>query len=119
MKIAYKVWIDHYGKAFGDGPCELLKRVERTKSLHRAAAEMGMAYSKAWHLIRTIEKRLGFILLERRVGGLSGGGSKITPEAKELMIRYEGFQRDVRSEMEKIFKRHFGLYSHKEQKRRS
>ena len=28
MKIGYKVWLDNNGKAFGDGPYELLSRVE-------------------------------------------------------------------------------------------
>jgi molybdate transport system regulatory protein len=47
VKVGYKVWLDNKGKAFGDGPYELLKRVDETQSLHRAAKEMGMAYSKA------------------------------------------------------------------------
>jgi len=51
MKIGYKVWLDNDGKAFGDGPCELLERVEGTHSLHQAAKEMGMAYSTAWRLL--------------------------------------------------------------------
>ena len=70
MKIGYKVWLDNDGKAFGDGPCELLERVEGTHSLHQAAKEMGMAYSKAWRLIGAMENRLGFLLIERKVGGL-------------------------------------------------
>jgi len=108
MKIAYKVWLDKNGKAFGDGPYELLRRVEKTKSLHQAANQMGMAYSKAWRLIRSLEKRLGFALLERRVGGESGGGSQVTPEATDLMNHYERFRKDVKEAMEKIYRRHFG-----------
>jgi molybdate transport system regulatory protein len=108
MKIAYKIWLDHHGKAFGDGPCELLRGVQKTKSLHQAALQMGMSYSKAWRLIGTIEKRLGFALLERKTGGLSGGGSRITPEAKRLMDRYVRFRKDVGKALEKIFQNHFG-----------
>jgi molybdate transport system regulatory protein len=40
IRIGYKVWFDNNGKAFGDGPCELLKTLEETHSLHRAAKEM-------------------------------------------------------------------------------
>jgi molybdate transport system regulatory protein len=109
MKIAYKVWLDNHGKAFGDGPYELLKRVEETKSLHQAASQMGMAYSKAWRLILTIEKRLGFPLLERKVGGHSGGGSDLTPQAKKLMNQYERFCKDVKTALEKIYQKHFGV----------
>jgi molybdate transport system regulatory protein len=108
MKIAYKVWLDNDGKAFGDGPCELLRRVEKTKSLHQAANQMGMSYSKAWRLIQTLEKRLGFVLLERKVGGQSGGGSRATPLAKDLMNQYERFQKDVKKVLKKIYRKHFG-----------
>jgi len=108
MKISYKIWLDHHGKAFGDGPYELLRRVDKTKSLHQAAHQMGMAYSKAWSLIRTIEQRLGFPLLERKKGGASGGGSRVTPEAKELMNLYGRFRKDVKDSIEKIYRKHFG-----------
>ena len=109
MKIGYKVWLDNDGKAFGDGPCELLKRVEETHSLHRAAKEMRMAYSQAWRLIGTMEKRLGFLLIERKVGGLSGGGSRVTPQGKELMKRYYRFQKEVNISLEKIYRTHFNF----------
>jgi molybdate transport system regulatory protein len=108
MKIAYKVWLDNNGKAFGDGPYELLRRVEETKSLHQAANQMGMAYSKAWRLIQTLEDRLGFTLLERRVGGESGGGSKVTPNARDLMKHYRQFRKDVKTAFDKIYQKHFG-----------
>lgn len=108
MKIAYKVWLDNNGKAFGEGPYRLLRRVERTGSLYRAAAQMGMSYSKAWRLMRNLEKRLNFPLLERHTGGASGGGSLITPKARELLGRYEKFHKDVDRVLEKTYKKHFG-----------
>jgi molybdate transport system regulatory protein len=107
MKLLYKVWLDNNGKAFGDGPCELLKRVERTHSLHEAAKEMGMAYSKAWRLVGTMEKRLGFPLIDRQVGGAAGGGSRTTLQAKELMKRYERFQEEAKRSLERIYRKHF------------
>jgi len=110
MRIGYKVWLDNHGKAFGDGPYELLIRVEKMRSLHQAANQMGMSYSKAWRLIQTLEERLGFALLERKVGGLSGGGSRVTPQGKELMNHYEGFRKDAEKGLEKIFRKHFGLW---------
>ena len=108
MKVNYKVWLDNDGKAFGEGPYELLKRVEQTQSLHQAANQMGMAYSKAWTILRTMEQRLGFPLLDRKVGGRSGGGSQITARAKNLMKHYEGFRKDVEKAMRKSYRRHFG-----------
>jgi molybdate transport system regulatory protein len=108
MKAACKIWLDQHGKAFGEGPYELLKRVEQTDSLHEAAHQMNMSYSKAWKLIQTIEKRLGFSLLDKKIGGLSGGGSHVTPKGKELMKRYERFEREARKAIEKAYQKHFG-----------
>jgi molybdate transport system regulatory protein len=108
MRVIYKVWLDSNGKAFGEGPYELLKRVGQTRSLRQAANQMGMSYSKAWSLIGTAEKRLGFPLIERKVGGHSGGGSHVTPEARDLMNHFEGFRKDVDAAIRKIYQRHFG-----------
>ena len=72
MKVGYKVWIDNDGKAFGEGPYQVLRQIEQTGSLHKAAIELNMSYRKAWLMIKAIEKRLGFPLLERKVGGVSG-----------------------------------------------
>jgi molybdate transport system regulatory protein len=116
MKISYKIWLDKDGKAFGDGPYELLRRVEKTRSLHQAAHQMGMAYSKAWRLIRTMEERLGFVLLERKTGGRAGGGSKVTSEGKRLMEHYGRFRKEIEEAMEKIYQRHFSPMAKKAQK---
>ncbi len=108
MKIRYKVWLDQNGKAFGNGPFELLKRVEKSGSLRKAAGQMNMSYSKAWRLIHLLEGRLGFPLLNKKVGGFYGGGSLLTPEAKDLMGHYEKFQKEVKEALNQIFKKHFG-----------
>jgi len=33
LKVAHKVWLDNEGKAFGEGPYQLLKRIEERGSL--------------------------------------------------------------------------------------
>ncbi len=111
MKVGYKVWLDNNGKAFGDGPCELLNRVEKVKSLRQAAQQMGMSYSKAWCLIRNLEKRLGLTLLERRVGGSSGGGSKVTPRGVELLRHYDRFRKEVKEALERVYEKNFGWFT--------
>jgi molybdate transport system regulatory protein len=107
MKLAYKVWIDSDGKAFGDGPYQLLRLVDKVGSLHRAAGEMKMSYRKAWLMLNAMEKRLGFSLLNRQVGGVSGGGSQLTEKAMEFMDRYEAFHREVEETLKNIYRKHF------------
>lgn len=108
MKLAYKIWLDEKGKAFGEGPYQLLKKVEQTGSLHQASAEIGMSYTKAWRLMRNLEKRLNFPVLERHAGGAFGGGAFITPEGQNLLSRYEKFRKEVQEALERIYKKHFG-----------
>ena len=107
MEAVLKLWIYQNGKAFGDGPYELLKGIEATGSLHKAAAQIEMAYSKAWKLTRMIEQRLGFMVLEREVGGRFGGGSRITPRAKELMSCYAMFREEAQEAVNRIFQKRF------------
>jgi len=108
LKPVLKVWLDRGGKAFGEGPCRLLEGVERTGSLRQAAAELRMSYNKAWHLLRTIEEKLGYELLERTVGGPAGGGSCLTAQARELLVRYAAFERDALEAVDRVFVEHFG-----------
>ncbi|NLW07138.1 MAG: LysR family transcriptional regulator, partial [Clostridia bacterium] len=75
MKLRYKIWLENDGKVFGDGPYDLLSRVDKLGSLRAAAREINMSYSQAWELVNGLEQRLGFKLLRREVGGSRGGGS--------------------------------------------
>lgn len=80
-------------RVFGPGPVELLERVGELGSLRAAAIEMGMAYTKATRIVRDAERAFGFPLTERTVGGSGGGGSSLTPAARDLIARYRAFER--------------------------
>ena len=108
MKLAYRLWIESDGKAFGVGPYELLKFIEKTGSLFQAAQEMHLSFRKAWDLISKSEKRLGITLLYRKVGGVSGGGSTLTQEAKDFMKRYEAFHAEAKESLLSLFEKYFG-----------
>lgn len=108
MRLLYKLWLDYRGRAFGDGPARLLDGVERSGSLRKAAHELGMSYNKAWRILHAAEQRLGFPLLDRSVGGSSGGGSQLTPEGKDLLRRYRALSGEVAALLEAAFARHFG-----------
>lgn len=68
----------------GKGVVVLCEGVEKYGSLNRAAKEMGMAYSKAWRIVKSAEEALGTELFVRR----GAHGSSLTPEAKALMKAY-------------------------------
>ncbi len=115
-KINYKIWLEKNDKkVFGDGPLSILKGIERNGSLRTAAKEMGMSYNQAWRLVKKLEDNLGFPLLEKRVGGRSGGGSVLTVDAKNLMARYARFQREAQSAIESAFNEFFSARTDKEE----
>ena len=83
---------DHGEKFFGEGPARLLHAIEAEGSLRAAAQSMNMAYTKALRIMRNAEAALGFPLTSRTTGGKDGGGSRITPEGKAWLIRYEAYR---------------------------
>ena len=108
MKLNYKIWIEKEGeKVFGDGPLDILHRVERTGSLRQAAEEINMSYSQAWNLIKDLEERLEFKLLERKIGGKNGGGSQLTEQARDLMMKFEIFRGKAQESLNLLYKEIF------------
>lgn len=103
MKINAKIWLEQDKKIiFGQGPRELLTRVKELGSLSKAASSMKMSYSKAWNLINKIEIELGYKLLEKRVGGVSGGSSTLTKEGEDLIEKFNYVEEELKKTMEKL-----------------
>ena len=106
---AYRIWLQDRGApVFGAGICELLRRVEETGSLRRAASDMGMAYSKAWQIVRRAEAHLGLELMVRRTGGKGGGCSLVSDEGKWLVGAFGAMDREAAAFLDELFARHLG-----------
>ena len=63
----------------------LCRGVRETGSLSGAAYAEQMSYSKAWTLIKGVEKNMGIQLLVSR----GPGGSLLTPECEQLLAVYD------------------------------
>lgn len=94
-------------KCFGPGVAELLRRVQQERSLRAAAISMGMAYSKAWTVIKNSEAALGFKLLVSTTGGKNGGGATLSPEAERLLAAYEEYRNHLRQYAQEQFPLYF------------
>lgn len=96
MQIKLKVWFEQDGEyIFGDGRAELLRLIEQSNSIKKAATALKMSYRHAWGQIRKMEKRLGIKLVETRVGGKGGGKADLTDFAKGLLLDYDGFRSNL------------------------
>ncbi|SFQ99659.1 winged helix-turn-helix domain-containing protein [Desulfoscipio geothermicus] len=103
----YKIWLEKNGGVQGDGFFQLLEYINQTGSISGAASAMGMSYRAAWGKIKAAEKKWGMDLVTTRVGGETGGGARLTPEAGKLLRRYYRFRETVEREISNIFIRIF------------
>jgi molybdate transport system regulatory protein len=86
FKVNGSLWIECNAKCFfGPGPVELLKNIDETGSINKAAMKMKMSYKKALELIRNLNEQAASPVVITQSGGDKGGGSVITDEARELI----------------------------------
>jgi len=108
MKFGYKLWLEESNKKiFGQGPMELLKKIDELGSLRKASIHMNMSYSKAWNLIKDLEDSLSLEILDKKIGGQQGGGSSLTEEARNLIDAYSNFSEEADRNLSEIFEKYF------------
>jgi molybdate transport system regulatory protein len=91
-----KLWLEIDGRiALSGWRVELLEAIEATGSLAAAAEQMGVPYRTATYKLREIETSLGVRLVATHSGGPSGGGSHLTPEARDYVNRWRTFSADL------------------------
>ena len=77
--------------SFGGGLIALLRGVEETGSLNRAAKDMHMAYSKAWKLMNSAEQQFGQQLIDRD----GARGSTLTEAGTRLAAAFGIVNREL------------------------
>ena len=69
---------------------------------------MALSYSKAWHMLNTLEEAVQYKVITRQQGGSRGGKTELTIEGARLLQNYELLEKRVkeftRDEFHKIFK---------------
>jgi molybdate transport system regulatory protein len=105
-----KLWIeDENGNAvFGEGRLRILETIEKHGSIHAAAQELKMSYRALWGKIQTTERRLGQPLLVRKTGGAKGGGSELTPFARQIVQQFKKLKKQTETALDRFFEEFFG-----------
>ena len=91
------------GSLFGRGIASLCLGVRETGSLNAAAKCMGMAYSKAWRIIKDTEAALDLQLLNRD----GAHGSDLTEAGNKLLDTYLAIEEKLQKEAEELFEAAF------------
>jgi len=93
MEIKYKVWIEKNGKVvFGKGRDDILKAIDKQRSLNAAAKKLEMSYRAAWGRLKASEERMGMNLVEI---GKHDKSMQLTPQARSIIERFEKLEEDV------------------------
>ena len=85
-KIKSRIWIEIDGREFlGEGKIRLLKAIDETGSLSKAAKSLEISYKKAWNLMDAVNKTTPKPVIINSIGGKGGGGTELTAYGKSLV----------------------------------
>ncbi len=107
IRMELRFCTDEGERFFGEGPYRLLVGIEELGSLRAAAKRMGMAYTKAFAILKRAEAEFGFALTRRTIGGKGGGSSRLTDDAKELIKRYEAYRAACAAMADSLYEEYF------------
>lgn len=105
--ISKIVLVENGDGFFGPGVRDLLLNIESEKSVRRASEKMQISYSKAWKIIRNVEKAMGESAVIRIHGGSDGGSASLSEAGKALLQKYMDFEEKSRIADQKIFEEIF------------
>ena len=89
---------DALGLESVDKRIDILQRIDTLGSISQAARSAGISYKAAWQAIETLSNLAGEPLVEKVVGGSSGGGAVLTP-AGRLVLEASASLNKVRSQI--------------------
>ena len=94
-KIKSRIWIEaDDNMLLGEGRVRLLKAIDETGSLSKAAKAQNMSYKKAWRLIDDVNQSAKEPVVVASIGGKDGGGSELTAYGRSLVAVFEEINRD-------------------------
>jgi molybdate transport system regulatory protein len=103
-----KFWIENKGEVvLGSGKAALLHAIEEKGSIQKAAEEFGMSYRHAWGIIKKLEQRAGFKVVNVQSGGGKGKGAKLTDRGKHFLEKFTLFEESLRKITMENFKEIF------------
>jgi molybdate transport system regulatory protein len=94
-KIKSRIWIEFEDKVLlGEGRVRLLKAIEETGSLSKAAKSLKISYKKAWDLIDSVNKSAKKPVIITSTGGKGGGGTELSEYGKSLILIFDDINKN-------------------------
>jgi len=94
-KIKSRIWIESEDNVLlGEGRVHLLKAIDDTGSLSKAAKSLNISYKKAWQLLDSVNKSAKKPVTINSIGGKGGGGAELTEYGKSLIKAFDEINRN-------------------------
>lgn len=94
-KIKSRIWIEHENNVLlGEGRVQLLKAINDTGSLSKAAKSLNISYKKAWDLVDSVNKSAKQPVTINSIGGKGGGGAELTEYGKSLIQVFDDINKN-------------------------
>lgn len=94
-KIKSRIWIESDDNVLlGEGRVHLLKAIQETGSLSKAAKSLNISYKKAWQLLDSVNKSAEKPVTINSVGGKGGGGAELTEYGKSLVLAFDDINKN-------------------------
>ena len=89
-KIKSRIWIESEDNVLlGEGRVHLLKAIQETGSLSKAAKSLNISYKKAWQMLDSVNKSAKKPVTINSIGGKGGGGAELTEYGKSLVQAFD------------------------------
>jgi molybdate transport system regulatory protein len=94
-KIKSRIWIESGGHVLlGEGRVHLLKAIQETGSLSKAAKTLKVSYKRAWQLLDSVNKSAKKPVTINSIGGKGGGGAELTDYGKSLILAFDDINKN-------------------------
>ena len=80
--------------ALGPGKVALLEQIGETGTIAEAARLLGMSYTRAWHLVRTMNACFKQPLVETVRGGTGRGHAELTATGRAVLDLYHRMEEE-------------------------
>jgi molybdate transport system regulatory protein len=105
----FNMWIEADGQVvLSKWRVQLLEAIDEAGSISAAAEKMGVQYRLAWDRLEEMENGLGVRLVERHVGGVHGGGTRLTEAGREYIQRFTRLAGEIDAVVAERFESAFG-----------
>lgn len=92
---------------FDDMTLKLLQNIMVLGSVREACEQLGISYSKGFHIIQAAEDGMGYRIVQRQPGGYGGGTAAVTEKGRRMLALFAQYQEQVEKMAAELFAKIF------------